>query len=86
MVFEEFISVKEHQICKALLILSKDFLSKISLPLWMTKRLVDQIGYEETEKLGLSLYQPSHASARVDTRRLSRDQAITVLQEEEDHS
>ena len=56
---------------------------KISLPLWMTKRLVDQIGYEETEKLGLSLYQPSHASARVDTRRLSRDQAITVLQEEE---
>ncbi|MGC3549559.1 16S rRNA (cytosine(967)-C(5))-methyltransferase, partial [Enterococcus faecium] len=34
-------------------------------------------------KLVLSIYLPSHACAGVYTRRLSRDQAITVLQEEE---
>lgn len=56
---------------------------KISLPTWMTQRLIDQIGYEETEKLGLSLYKPSHASARVDVRRVSREQAIATLEEEE---
>ncbi|MGM9903658.1 MAG: 16S rRNA (cytosine(967)-C(5))-methyltransferase RsmB [Enterococcus sp.] len=54
----------------------------ISLPDWLTQRLVEQIGYEETERLGLSLYQPSHVSGRVDTRKLSREQAIHVLQEE----
>lgn len=55
----------------------------ISLPLWLTKRLIEQVGYEETEKLGHSLYQPSHASGRVDTRRYARDQAILTLQAED---
>ncbi|MBO1299030.1 MULTISPECIES: 16S rRNA (cytosine(967)-C(5))-methyltransferase RsmB [unclassified Enterococcus] len=54
----------------------------ISLPTWLTQRFVDQIGYEETEKLGLSLYRPSHVSARIDTRRMSREEALQVLQEE----
>ena len=38
------------------------------------------------KKLKSSVYRyisPAYASARVDTRRLSRDRAITVLQEEE---
>ena len=56
---------------------------KISLPIWLTKRLIKQIGYEETEKLGLSLYQPSRVSGRVDTRKCSREQAIMTLQSEE---
>lgn len=56
---------------------------KISLPIWLTKRLIEQIGYEETEKLGLSLYQPSRVSGRVDTRKCSREQAIMTLQSEE---
>lgn len=56
---------------------------KISLPVWLTQRFIDQIGFEETEKLGHSLYEPSHASGRVDVRRLSREQAITVLNEED---
>lgn len=56
---------------------------KISLPIWLTKRLTDQIGYEETEKLGLSLYQPSHVSGRVDIRKYPREQAIETLQAEE---
>ncbi|MEA4830125.1 MAG: transcription antitermination factor NusB, partial [Enterococcus thailandicus] len=56
---------------------------KISLPVWLTQRFIDQIGFEETEKLGYSLYESSHASGRVDVRRLSREQAITVLNEED---
>ncbi|MBO1086286.1 MULTISPECIES: 16S rRNA (cytosine(967)-C(5))-methyltransferase RsmB [Enterococcus] len=55
---------------------------KLSLPNWLTQRLIDQIGYEETEKLGLSLYQPSHVSGRIDTRKLSREQALDQLKEE----
>ncbi|MEY8445813.1 16S rRNA (cytosine(967)-C(5))-methyltransferase RsmB [Enterococcus ratti] len=56
---------------------------KISLPVWLTNRLVKQIGYEETEKLGLSLYQPSQVSGRVDVRKCSRERAIRTLQAEE---
>jgi len=33
--------------------------TELSLPKWLTKKLVDEIGYEETEKLGLSLLSPS---------------------------
>lgn len=54
----------------------------ISLPLWMTQCLINQIGYEEIEKFRISLYKSSHASGRVDTRKISRTQAINLLQEE----
>ncbi|MFI3621014.1 16S rRNA (cytosine(967)-C(5))-methyltransferase RsmB [Vagococcus fluvialis] len=56
--------------------------TEISLPKWLTKKLVDDIGYEETEKLGFSLLEASHVSARVDTRKISLDEAIEKLQGE----
>lgn len=54
----------------------------ISMPLWLTKRLIDDIGFEETKQLGESLLTPSHVSARIDTRVIARDEAINVLREE----
>lgn len=55
---------------------------EISMPLWLTKRLIDDIGIEETRVLGESLLIPSHVSARIDTRMLSREDAITMLNDE----
>ena len=55
---------------------------EISLPLWLTQKLADQIGLEETRQLGLSLFERSRASARVDTAHLSRAQVIEELAEE----
>lgn len=55
---------------------------EISLPLWLTERLVSEIGSEETRELGLSLMEPSKVSARLDTRQLSREEAIATLEEE----
>lgn len=60
----------------------KHLSTEISLPKWLTKKLVDDIGYEETEKLGFSLLEASHVSARVDTRKISLDKAIEKLQGE----
>lgn len=53
--------------------------TEISIPKWLTKKLVDEIGYEETRKLGESLLEPSKVSARVDTRHLTRDELIERL-------
>lgn len=57
--------------------------TQISMPLWLTEKLVDQIGWEETEKLGHSLFEPSHVSARVDPGKISREEAIQQLQTEQ---
>ena len=56
--------------------------TEISIPKWLTKKLVDDIGYDETKELGESLLLPSKASARVDTNQLSREEAIDQLEEE----
>ncbi|EOL49147.1 ribosomal RNA small subunit methyltransferase B [Enterococcus phoeniculicola] len=56
---------------------------EISMPLWLTKKLVEQLGVEETLKLGLSLFEVSHVSARVDTRMVEREEVIATLEEEE---
>ncbi|WP_086348562.1 16S rRNA (cytosine(967)-C(5))-methyltransferase RsmB [Candidatus Enterococcus clewellii] len=56
---------------------------EISMPLWLTQKLVDQIGMVETQKLGLSLFERSHASARVDARYVNRSEAIEQLADEE---
>ncbi|MGC6769270.1 16S rRNA (cytosine(967)-C(5))-methyltransferase RsmB [Enterococcus sp. LJL128] len=56
---------------------------EISMPLWLTQKLVNQIGLEETRKLGLSLFERSHASARVDVRHLTCAEAIEHLEQEE---
>ena len=52
---------------------------KISMPKWLVEKLVAQIGIEETEKLGLSLFEPSHVSARVNPALISRTEAIKQL-------
>ncbi|KAF1295240.1 16S rRNA (cytosine(967)-C(5))-methyltransferase [Enterococcus sp. JM4C] len=56
---------------------------EISMPLWLTKTLVEQLGIEETRELGLSLFEVSHVSARVDTRMVERQEVIATLEEEE---
>lgn len=56
--------------------------TEISLPKFLTEKLVDEIGEEETRKLGLSLLEPSRVSARVDLRFLSREEAIEALAED----
>ena len=43
--------------------------TEISLPLWLTKKLVKQIGIEETSELGYALFEPNHASGRIDLQR-----------------
>ncbi|MEG0286380.1 MULTISPECIES: 16S rRNA (cytosine(967)-C(5))-methyltransferase RsmB [Vagococcus] len=53
--------------------------TEISLPKWLTKKLIEDIGYEATEELGYSLLEPSRVSARVDTRKMSREEAVDVL-------
>lgn len=55
---------------------------EISMPLWMTQKLIDQIGLEETRRLGLSLFEPSKASGRIDTRETTREMAIASLEED----
>ncbi|MBL1228367.1 16S rRNA (cytosine(967)-C(5))-methyltransferase RsmB [Enterococcus sp. BWB1-3] len=56
--------------------------AEISMPLWLTEKLVSQIGIDETKKLGLSLFERSHASARVDVQRLDRTTVIEELSED----
>ncbi len=55
---------------------------EISLPLWLAERLVAQLGLKETRQLGLSLFEPSHVSARVNTNKISRAEAIASLRKE----
>ena len=40
---------------------------ELSMPKWLVAKLIEQIGVEETRKLGLSLFEPSHVSVRVNT-------------------
>lgn len=53
--------------------------TEISLPKWLTKKLVDEIGYEETEKLGYSLLEPSKVSGRFDTRKITQEEVLEKL-------
>lgn len=53
---------------------------EISMPKWLTEKLVKQLGMEETRQLGLSLFEKSHVSGRVDTREISISEAIEELQ------
>lgn len=54
---------------------------EISIPVWLTNKLVAQLGIDETRKLGLSLFEKSHVSGRVDTRAISVFEALEELQE-----
>lgn len=55
---------------------------ELSMPLWLTQKLIQQLGMEETRKLGLSLFEKSHASGRVDLRYTSKDEALRTLHQE----
>ncbi|MBO0477019.1 16S rRNA (cytosine(967)-C(5))-methyltransferase RsmB [Vagococcus sp. DIV0080] len=56
--------------------------TEISLPKWLTKKLIEEIGYEEAEQLGYSLLEPSKVSARVDSHQISLDEAVERLNAE----
>lgn len=56
--------------------------TQISMPLWLTKKLTEEIGANQTKQLGLSLFSPSKISLRVDTRKISRKEALDSLAEE----
>lgn len=55
---------------------------EISMPKWLTKKLVQQIGNEETRKLGLSLFEKSRVSGRINTKFITREQALKQLIED----
>ncbi|MGX7245096.1 16S rRNA (cytosine(967)-C(5))-methyltransferase RsmB [Enterococcus quebecensis] len=55
---------------------------EISMPKWLTEKLIKQMGIEETRKLGLSLFEKSHVSGRVDTREISISDALEELQKD----
>ncbi|MDT2604088.1 16S rRNA (cytosine(967)-C(5))-methyltransferase RsmB [Enterococcus dongliensis] len=56
--------------------------TEISLPKFLTEKFVAQIGEEQTRKMGLSLFEPSRVSARIDLRFLTRAEAIEALAED----
>lgn len=56
--------------------------TEISMPRWLVEKFITAIGIEETRKLGLSLFEPSQVSGRIDRRKMTREAAITQLQAE----
>lgn len=54
---------------------------EISMPQWLTEKLIKQLGIDETRKLGYSLFEKSHVSGRIDTRVISVRDALEELQE-----
>lgn len=52
---------------------------EISMPRWLVEQFIDEIGMDETRKLGLSLFTPSKVSARVNTELSDREQVLTDL-------
>lgn len=55
---------------------------ELSMPVWLTEKLIQQLGMAETRALGLSLFEKSHASGRVDTRYTLIDEATGELKQE----
>lgn len=53
-----------------------------SFPKWMIESFVQELGEEETAALGESLLMPSHSSARVNTKMISMQEALDVMEEE----
>lgn len=56
--------------------------TEISMPRWLTEKLIGVFGMEAARELGLSLFEPSKVSARVNTALIDRDTAIHQLAEE----
>lgn len=54
---------------------------RLDLPDWMFHRLADQYGSAELENLGRALQSSAHLDLRVNTIKVSREQALTALAE-----
>lgn len=52
---------------------------ELSMPKWLTEKFIADIGYEGTYELGLSLFEPSQVSARVNTAVYTREEALKEL-------
>ncbi|MEG0288375.1 MAG: 16S rRNA (cytosine(967)-C(5))-methyltransferase RsmB [Carnobacterium sp.] len=55
---------------------------EVSMPKWLIEKFVEEIGFNETKKLGEALLVPSHSSARVNVPFLTVDEALEAMQEE----
>ena len=55
---------------------------EISMPKWLVEKFINEIGMEETRKLGNSILKPSHSSARINEKYLSMEEALEAMQEE----
>lgn len=55
---------------------------EVSMPKWLIEKFVDEIGFNETKKLGEALLVPSHSSARVNVPFLTVTEALEAMQEE----
>lgn len=53
---------------------------EVSMPRWLVEKFIAQIGLEETRELGLSLFEASHMSGRVNTNFISREEALKNLE------
>lgn len=53
---------------------------EVSLPTWLVRFLNNQLSLQEIKELGLSLLEPSHASVRVNTKLISRTDALEKLE------
>lgn len=55
---------------------------ELSMPAWLVQKFITQLGIEETRRLGESLFTPSRVSARLDTRFISRPNALAIWEAE----
>ncbi|QIL46142.1 16S rRNA (cytosine(967)-C(5))-methyltransferase RsmB [Vagococcus coleopterorum] len=55
---------------------------EISMPKWLVEQFISEIGFEETKKLGQSLFTPSKVSARVNTDLTTRELVLTELSDD----
>lgn len=55
---------------------------ELSMPKWLVEKFTEDIGLEETKKMGESLLRPSHSSARVNEKFLTVEEALEAMEEE----
>lgn len=55
---------------------------EFSMPEHLVKKLTDELGIEKTRSLGLSLLEPSHPSARINSELITMDEALRVMRSE----
>lgn len=60
----------------------KRFSIQYSLPVWLVEEFIEDLGWEEAEKLAKSLNERPKLSLRVNTNKITRAEAIEVLKKE----